>query len=352
MMDLTEQQEQEMIDRAREGDPEANYNMSLWALEQAAAEPDEDRWNRLAARCLVKAAEAGYGPAQEKMQEILLQSVANGEIDAPPAGAHEKAAAEVTEPAYEAPVSDTNTSTGTGTNTRPTRRSTRSASYTEPVYDDETPQDDPAWKTGAQNALAAVRTGAVNLGSKIKILWFKIFHSSDEDGGWFAAAARKIKFLDTDDWSETKWKNVKLGCVIVCIILALIIAIIISTSRHKTREPEEETTDIPVADAVETVAPTPTATPYVQYPSEAVRAEIEAASLDVYPEDDDYVTESTTRTVSASGGLRMRTGPSQDYNTITMIDYNTNVKVYAYIDGWALVQYGTNYGWCSGEYLS
>lgn len=348
MMDLTEQQEQEMIDRAREGDPEANYSMSLWALEQAAAEPDEDRWNRLAARCLVKAAEAGYAPAQEKMQEILLQSVANGEIDTPPAGAHEKTAAEPAEPTSAAPVRGARAAAKAGT---ASARRTRAAAQTEPVYDDELP-DEPAWKTGARNIWAAIRTGAVNLGSKIKILWFKIFHSSDEEGGWFAATARKIKFLDTDDWSETKWKNVKLGCVIVCIILALLIAIIISSSRHKKIEPAEETTDIPVADAAETVAPTPTATPYVLYPSEAVRAEIEAASLDVYPEDDDYVTESTTRTVSASGGLRMRSGPSQDYNTITMIDYNTNVKVYAYVDGWALVQYGTNYGWCSGEYLS
>ena len=72
MQDLTEQQEQEMIRRAKAGDPEANYQMSLWALEQAIAEPEEERWNRLAAKCLVKAVDAGYEPAKEEDGQLTF----------------------------------------------------------------------------------------------------------------------------------------------------------------------------------------------------------------------------------------------------------------------------------------
>ena len=73
MRDWTEQEEQELIELAKTGDPRANYELSQWALARGEEEPDEPRWNRLAAKCLVKAAQAGYGPAQERMAEILRQ---------------------------------------------------------------------------------------------------------------------------------------------------------------------------------------------------------------------------------------------------------------------------------------
>ena len=74
MNEWTEQEEQQIIERAKTGDPEANYALSLWALERGEEEPDEPRWNRLAAKCLVKAAQAGYGPAKEQMAALLKQS--------------------------------------------------------------------------------------------------------------------------------------------------------------------------------------------------------------------------------------------------------------------------------------
>lgn len=77
MTDLTPEEERIMIERAKAGDPAANYKMSLWALDQALAEPEEERWNRLAAKCLVRAADAGYPPARERM-EALLQNQAPG----------------------------------------------------------------------------------------------------------------------------------------------------------------------------------------------------------------------------------------------------------------------------------
>ena len=74
MDEWTEQEEQQIIEQAKTGDPEANYALSLWALRRGEEEPDEPRWNRLAAKCLVKAAQAGYGPAKEQMASLLSQS--------------------------------------------------------------------------------------------------------------------------------------------------------------------------------------------------------------------------------------------------------------------------------------
>ena len=74
MREWTEQEEQQMIALAKQGDPQANYELSQWALRRGEEEPEESRWNRLAAKCLVKAAQAGYAPAQARMAELLHAS--------------------------------------------------------------------------------------------------------------------------------------------------------------------------------------------------------------------------------------------------------------------------------------
>ena len=70
MADQISQDIQEMIRKAREGDPETNFRMYEWALLQAAAEPEEPRWNRLASKCLMKAADSGYPAAVDRMNEL------------------------------------------------------------------------------------------------------------------------------------------------------------------------------------------------------------------------------------------------------------------------------------------
>ena len=71
MAELTEQQEQELIAAAKAGDPKANYDLSMWALDRAREEPEEERWNRLAAKCLLRSADAGYEPAIQAKEQLL-----------------------------------------------------------------------------------------------------------------------------------------------------------------------------------------------------------------------------------------------------------------------------------------
>lgn len=324
MIELTEKQEQEMIDRAKAGDPEANYQMSLWALEQAMAEPEEERWNRLAAKCLVKAAEAGYAPAKEKMDELLAQS-AEAKSEAP--GQHEAATAQPAETAAEAPAA------------------------VQPV---STAAPAPAGEKTAAQLGASIAAGFTALGGKLKGLFAKIGKPGKSDGetAGNAAGSKKSGLFNFSQWDDAKWKKMQIICVIVCVLLALLITIMLITGRKKrSAQPEAEIT-IPAAEVIATPVPaTPTPTP-AEYPAGDVKAEITAAALDVYPGDGDYVTEPTTRTVATSGSsLNVRSGPGSSYNLVTSLENGASVDVYAFKNGWALTKVGTAWGWCSNDYL-
>ena len=319
MQDLTEQQEQEMIRRAKAGDPEANYQMSLWALEQAIAEPEEERWNRLAAKCLVKAVDAGYEPAKEKMRELL------GETE-------ESSAPQPEASSYEYDYAP-----------RPRRETS--------------PRDErPA---GPETAPAASRTSLAGIGAAI--------------GGFAAAAAAKVKglfarsgksgpsgtktgrggkggFLNFSEWDDAKWKKMQRICVIVCIVLVLLIILLLITGKKRSKE-TQDVVPTPVAELVDTPAPSPTPQ-QAAYPNDTVRQEIAAASLDTYPEEADFVTEAQTVTVATSGSsLNMRRGPGQSANIVGSLPNGTTTDVYAFKNGWALVKYDGTWGWCSKEYL-
>lgn len=318
MMDLTEQQEQEMIDRAKAGDPEANYNMSLWALDQAMAEPGEERWNRLAAKCLVKAAEAGYAPAKEKMDELLVQTQA-----AAPAG------------------------------TAPAAQNTTAAPKAEPAAPASGAASDGAEKPAAKVG-KAIAAGAAALAGKVKALV-----SKDKEGGSSAAAGksagdRKASLLNISQWDDAQWKKMQTICIVICVVLAIIIAILLISGRKDKKEVPavEETPLIPAAEVIATPVPaTPTPEP-VAYPGEAIITEITGANLEVFPAETDYVTEATTATVSTSGSdLNLRRGPASSFGLVTTIDNGTTLDVYAYKNGWALVKFGTSWGWCSKDYL-
>ena len=73
-MELTEQQEHEMIERAEAGDPEANYQMFIFMQDQVISEPNEERkeqLNHLSAQYLVRAAEAGHELAMRKLNALI-----------------------------------------------------------------------------------------------------------------------------------------------------------------------------------------------------------------------------------------------------------------------------------------
>jgi len=320
MLDLTEQQEQEMIRLAKAGDPEANYQMSLWALDQAIAEPDEERWNRLAAKCLVKAAEAGYEPAKEKMNELLQQTseTPGTQPAAVPYAAPAAESASRPEPAAPAPSSA------------------------------QTPAAPAAKKTVGD--IAGKITGFFAVAAaKVKGLFTK----SGETGAGTAESGSGTKpgFLNFSEWDDAKWKKMQRICVIICIVLVLLIILLLITGRHRRKSAADDVLPTPVAEVVDTPAPTTTPVP-AAYPSEAVKQEIAAASLDVFPEDADLVTEAQTVTVSTSGSnLNMRRSPSQSGGLVGSIPNGTTTDVYAFKSGWALVKYDNTWGWCSKEYL-
>ena len=320
MLDLTEQQEQEMIRLAKAGDPEANYQMSLWALDQAIAEPEEERWNRLAAKCLVKAAEAGYEPAKEKMSELLLTT----------ADAEEAVAAEAP-PADDAP----------------------SAEY-EPRTETAAPAA-PAAETAAPARISLGDIGDKLKGffaaaaAKVKGLFAKSGESASD--GAASEGGKKAGFLNFAQWDDAKWKKMQLICIIICVVLVLLIVILLLTGKNRNKSAEDDVVPTPVAEQVDTPAPSPTPEP-APYPSDAIKQEIASASLDTFPEDADYVTEAQTVTVSTSGsGLNLRRAPGQSAGIVGSMPNGTTTDVYAFKNGWALVKYDNTWGWCSKDYL-
>lgn len=320
MIDLTEQQEQEMIEKAKAGDPEANYRMSLWALEQAMAEPDEERWNRLAAKCLVRAAEAGYAPAKEKMDELLAQTAEAQPAEPAPARP---------EPA---PV-------------QPAQKAAEPVEASAPAQRKSTANTPvPAKKTAAAAVFAS-------LGTKVKGA-FSGLRTKGNTARTASTDGKKTGLFDFNQWDDAKWKKMQIVCIIICALLALLILVMVITGHSKKNNPADEEVVIPPANVAATpVPPTPTPVP-VAYPADEVKAEIAAADLTVFPEEADYVTEATTRTVTTNGGpLNMRKGTNSDAEWISSISSGTKVDVYAFRNGWALVKVGSTWGWCSNDYL-
>lgn len=311
MRELTEREEQEMIKKAQAGDPEANYQMSFWALEQAASEPEEDRWNRLAAKCLVKAAEAGYPPAQERMARLLREM----------------------EEREQTPVVS-----GAVSGSEQERSTTRF-----------TPAQGEFENTGtAGGKITAFASGAAEAGRSAAAKgkeWLDkaagLFSKSDESAGGHAA----------DDAADTtKWKKMQLVCTIACIVLAFLIVLMIVTGRG-ARAGKQEQAQVPTAATAEPLAATPSPSPE-PYPDEETRAGIEGALLDIFPAEEDYVSEPTSAVIDSSVGLRLRMGPATSYDQVVMMDDGAELPVYAIRDDWAFVVYnGESYGWCSTEYL-
>lgn len=317
MIRLSEQQEQEMIAKARAGDPEANYRMSLWALEQAMAEPEEERWNRLAAKCLVKAAEAGYTPAQEKMEELLAQTAEPQPV---------RPAPERTNPAPVTPAQEP-------------VRSAAAAPRRNPAS--EPPAAKPAAKSAA-GVFAAVSGWIRNVFSGLTAKAKPATSDKSE---------AKTGLFDFNHWDDAKWKKMQIVCIIICAVLAVLIAAMVISGHGKDDDADTEIVIPPANVAATPVPATPSPTP-AAYPDDDTKAEIAKAALTVFPDDADYVTEPTTRTVNTNGGpLNIRKGTGSDADWITSVSYGTKVDVYAFRNGWALIKTGSTWGWCSNDYL-
>lgn len=313
MTDLTRQEEREMIEKAKAGDPEANYRMSFWALEQAAAEPGEERWNQLAAKCLVKAAQAGYEPAKKHMEQLLRAMESEEAIPAEAEKSSEPGSAwEMPSEVSAEPVA-----------AEPARRET-------------------ACSTGerAPGKLAALGAGVAQGGKNLL-----------QKGREFAAGLKDGSFGEkVAEWSPEKWKKIQLMCIIACAVLAFLIVLMLVTGKGTREEAEEIAVPTPsLADQAE-VTPSPTPVPY---PDEATRAVIAEAELDIYPDEGDYVSAATTAVLEVNSGLNLRSGPASSYGQIVLMEAKAEVEIYAVKNGWALVLYnGDTWGWCSDDYLA
>ena len=68
---LTTEELDSMIDSAKEGDGDALYGVFKWAMYKSKVEPEEvEGWKKLATNALLRSADAGYGPALDRIDEM------------------------------------------------------------------------------------------------------------------------------------------------------------------------------------------------------------------------------------------------------------------------------------------
>ncbi len=353
MREWTEQEEQEMIDRAKAGEPEANYALSLWALARGEEEPDEPRWNRLAAKCLVKAAQAGYGPAQERMAGLLSNSGGGAAGGGPRSSRRTE---DRPRPA-EAPAPEDEPLPEDIPDEEPVqpRRARRAAPDREPVSIHDA-------RRSAASRAPVRHTSTARRPEPPAEDEDELYDGEDGDvedeAGVRPARGRKDRGGKGglfSNWGETQWRRTERICVVICLVLLIAIAVMLFTSRG-SRSGSEAASAIPPAGEVSPAAVIPTGEPQGSYPDDATRAEIEAAELDIPPMAEDYRSGPTTATVSVNSiSLRLRKGPNTSYDEITSMPDGSKVEVFADKNDWSLVRYqgdeGAIYGWCSSTYL-
>ena len=320
MREWTEQEEQEMIDRAKAGDPQANYEMSLWALQRAEEEPGETRWNKLAAKCLVKSAQAGYGPAQERMGALLLEQksqAAPAEPESRPEPIRRAA------PRQEASQRPSRQAASGGRESRRASRDREEAAPTVYDFDSDNGYDDEE-----RPRTRAARSGAGRTGGGIQ----RIFAN----------------------WTEAQWKRMEIICVAVCVVLAIVLAIMLFTGKGHKKEDDNADGFMPAANVTDAEGDvnSPGIGETGIYPDEAARSEIAGSDLEVKPEDSDYVAAPKGGTVNVSQTLRLRGGPDAAYALLAEMPNGTHLDIYAEKNDWALVKYDGTWGWCSEEYLT
>ena len=348
MNEWTEQEEQQIIERAKTGDPEANYALSLWALRRGEEEPEEPRWNRLAAKCLVKAAQAGYGPAKEQLNALLSQDAQASSSKPKPTSTRRSAPPAQEEPQQDEAEDEDGPAGQPAPQKRsvPSRRSGHSAPQRRTPSRRPTPADQEedegfdvdqaSWDDGEDedDARPARRSGGSRLAASLK-----------RGGG--ARGGQK--------WGDGQWRKLEVVCVCVCAALLVVIATMILTSRHKDSGTGSGGSAIPPAGEVAS-ADGQSGGAVSDYPDEATRSAIMAADLDIQPSPEDYVAQATTGTVSVSSEyLRLRKGPNTTYEPIAQMPNGTSVSVFATKNDWDLILYqgddGPIYGWCSSEYV-
>ncbi len=357
-----------MIERAKAGEPEANYELSLWALARSEEEPDEPRWNRLAAKCLVKAAQAGYGPAQKQMAGLLESSGISADQFRPaePPRRAGRQPAETREPVS---IHDARRAAGERNARRPDAPPRQTTTARRPEPEEEADQEEPEEYDDvprARHVSTARRETPERRDPPRRRAPEPEEHYDDEDedyeqDGWDRPAKgrpsqeRKAKKGPASRWGDAQWRRLELVCVGICVVLLVAIAAMIFTSRQGGSGGDTPSA-IPTAGEAAPAAATDTPAPQETYPDESIRAAIEAADLDIPPMEEDFREGPTTATVSVNSvSLRLRKGPNTSYQEITSMPDGSKVEVFADKNDWSLVRYqgdeGAVYGWCSSTYL-
>lgn len=361
--------EQQMIEQAKAGDPKAQYEMSLWARQMSILEPDQERWSRLAAKCLVDAAQAGYEPAQ-----IMVQRLMSGE------GVEETAEPEPEEKTRRF-VPNSQDSRFFEDFSAPVSAPERSVydQAEEDDYDPYEPDEEPmpeeagfmaavkkvgaAVKKGCMIAVAAIGALNTTLRERSAKKPSAARHDEPETASRTASRASrrsgKYTVLDAfNDWVENNKLVALIVGGVVAVVLIVLLIVLLSTP---SAEPEPE----PTPYVAETMAPTPTPSPE-PFPNEATKLEINSTETLLYrPGDSEasyYLPASTSFTVQAEvetdEGENLRQGPnSYDYPDVIMrIPNGTKVTAYARYENadgvvWYLINSGGTWGWMYGPSL-
>ncbi len=371
--------EQQMIEQAKAGDPKAQYEMSLWARQMSILEPGQERWSRLAAKCLVDAAQAGYEPAQ-----IMVQKLMSGE-SAESASASETAEpakpAEEAKPVYGTPAPENRFFDDFGTEPQPTPAAERSV-YDQAEEDDydagekaePAAQPEQGFMAVLKKVLAVLKKGGMIAAAAVGGLVTTIREKSKKAPAAGRAAEKpqesesrasrrssgKGNILDLfNDWVE---ENKRVALIVGGVVLAVLIGLLILLLATPAEEPEPEVPPV----VAETMVPTPSPTPE-PFPNEATKLEISSTpTLQYRPGDSDasyYLPASTSFTVKAEvetdEGENLRQGPnSYDYpEVIVRIPNGTKVTAYARYENddgvvWYLINSGGTWGWMYGPSLS
>lgn len=369
---MTDMEEKKMIEQAKAGDPKAQFEMSQWARQMSILEPNEERWNRLAAKCLVDSAQGGYEPAKAMVQQLI----SGQEAEAAPAPVEEAPANDDKTMRY-VPASQDDRFFDDFETPAPVAREPERSFYDQAEEDDYDAGDEAdelyeepetgfmavlkkvwsAVKKGAMVAAAAIGGLVATLRekSKKKASGRAPEEAAPSGGRRSSSRGRQSGF---SAWVEDNWPVVRIVCIAICVVLAVLIVILLIPP--KEAEPE------PTPAIAETMAPTPSPTPE-PFPNEATKLEISTtATLQYRPGDSDasyYLPASTSFTVQAEvatdDGENLRQGPSgYDYPEVIMrIPNGTKVTAYARYENsegtvWYLINSGGTWGWMYGPSLS
>ncbi len=364
---MTEFEEQKMIEQAQAGDPKAKFEMSQWALKKSEEEPEEERWKRLAAKCLVEAAQAGYAPAQQMVQELM-----GGGAPAEPAA--EPEIPELPEEEDVTPEQDAPTTVFKAVQAPAAEDDIRAEPQTgeTPFFVDlEEPEGMPedeeaAAASPAQKVLAVLqKVGAVVVAAVSAVAGLIARLRKDEgeeetpeeeeelaappEDAPFSRRNARSRESGLERWVNDNWKILGPVCIAVIVVMAVLIVLLFTIP---AQEPIPEPTPTPLP--TPTAAPTPTPEPF---PNEATRTEINTdAGLSYRPAENEYLASSQSYVVDSDDGMNMRSGPSTDYDVLTRLDSQLRITAYASHQSgdetWYLVNTGGDWGWVIKDYLS